>query len=304
MLRQGNCVKENIADAVLTLQADPNESFLIKGIYVEPDSADDYHVLRVDRKTVGVYRVYGKTGNHLGLPTAGILYKNIMEFLTARGINVTIPVAEGQQFVITKGAAASHVIVVYDVYDAADIRADMPNGSEAKEFTFMQYMDASSYPSTEGDVELDLSLSPAEFPDFPCGKVVPSRHTIDILGLVGCPVGHATDGTHYIVTDYLKMVKDRETLFDEDRNGLVFRHRRPINFGPQYHPIITQIGPCVPIELDEGHIPLADPLIFDPALNFVSGEELLVYLSFTSVGDPTLTAATIDLAAILHVKVE
>lgn len=302
MLIQGNCIKENLTDLTLTLYADTGKSYLVKGIFVLPDGADTYHILRVDRKTVGVYRVYGKAGNHLGHPAAGILSKNLMGWCTDNGINVSIPVAEGQRFILTKGNAASHVVVLYDVYSAGDIRADMPNGSEAKQFTFIQYMDAKTYPSVSGDVELNVSLSPAEFPDFPCGKVVPSKHTIELLGVVGCPCGDATDGSNYIVTDYVKFVKDRETLFSEDRDGLIFRNRRPINYGVQYHPDITQIGPCVPISVDEGHIPFADPLLFDPVLRFIAGEELLVYLTMTLVGSHTLEAGAIDLAAITRVR--
>lgn len=304
MLIQGNCVKEDYENATMTLQADPGESFLIKQVYVYANTGDTYHVWRVDRKTVGVYRVLGKTGSHLSHPQTGKVHKNLMEFLTAHGVNVSIPVAEGQQFAIAKGNLYSHVLIVYDIYSAGDIRADMPNGSESKEFTFIQYMDAGSYPSASGDVELNTSLSPAEFPDFPCGKVVPARHSIDVLGLVGCPVSDATDATNYMVTDYVKLVKDRETLFDEDRKGIPFRASQPSDAAVQYYETLSLIHACTTVQLGTDKWAIGDPLLFDPPLHFVSGEELLIYLTCRLIGSHTLTAAAIDLAAILKVTVE
>ncbi|GAI84882.1 unnamed protein product, partial [marine sediment metagenome] len=48
--------------------------------------------------------------------------------------------AEGQIFTVKRHSAAGYVIVRYDIYDAGDMLSTMPNGSDAKEFTFMQYM--------------------------------------------------------------------------------------------------------------------------------------------------------------------
>ncbi len=304
MLKRGNCVKEDTGNAVLTLEADTGESFLIKQIYVFPNTAAGYITLRVGRNTVGVYRIAGKTGNHLGYPTHGVIHRNLMEYLAEQNINVAIPVAEGQEFTITKANQYDHTIVVYDIYDAADMRSDMPNGSESREFTFLQYMDASSYPSASGDVELNVSLSPAEFPDFPCGRVVPAKHTIELLGLVGSPVGDATDASNYIVSDYVKLVKGRETLFDEDRKGIPFRCSQPSQAAVQYYETLSLIHSCVSISFTETIKALGNPLIFNPPLKFDSGEELLIYITFRLIGSHTLTAAAIDLAAVMKVTVE
>lgn len=301
MLRQVNAVKEDSDLSTLTLTADTGESFLIKTIYCFPNHTDGYAVLRVDRKTVGVYRTGGKTGNHLGHPSHGLIHRNLMEFLAGRDINVSIPVAEGQQFTITKQNQYSHYLVIYDIHDAGDIRADVANGTDSKVFTFIQYMDASSYPSASGDVELDVSLSPAEFPDFPCARTVPPRSTIKLLGLVGSPVADATDASNYIVSDYVKLIAERETLFDEDNNGLPFRASSPSEAEVQYYETLSLIHSCTSIDLTETIQALGDPLIFEPALEFQSGEELLIYIAFREIGSHTLTAGAIDLAAILQV---
>ena len=309
MLKYSNAAFEIAGLSTYDLTADIGESFLIRKITVFAPSTAGYLVLRVDRKTVGVYRTKGKSGNHLGHPQTGYLHKNLMETLHAFGINVSIPVAEGQTFTYEFTAGNGHVCSYYDVYDAGDIRADMPNGSESKEYMFIQYMNASSYPSASGNVLLDLSLSPAEFPDFPCGKNVPPRTKIDVLGLVGSPVGDDTNSANYIVTDFVKLVKEREVLFDQRRRGFLFTGLRGTDGGTYWNNTFSPIGPCVPVAIvlyNQNAIQPSyqDPLIFDEPVHMLSGEELNVYITVREVGSHTLTAGAIDLAAILKVTVE
>jgi len=304
MLKQGNCVKRITASGGGDLQADAGESFLIRRLYCNPSGNDTYLTLRVDRKTVGVYRIGGRAGNHLSYPTEGNFKNNLTEFLEGNGINVTIPVAEGQIFTVSRYAETGAVIIVYDIFDAADMRADMPNGSDAKEYTFMQYMDSTDTLTASGDVTINTSLSPAEFPDFPCGKVVPARHTIEILGIAGSPVGDKTSGDNYFLSQYLKLVKDRETLFDEDRNGIPFFAKKPDEDEVMYRTTLSLIGDCVMNSYSQSHELLADPLLFQPALKFESGEELIVSVTMAETGAHTLTASIQSLAAIMNVKVE
>lgn len=309
MLKFSDATFEIAGLSTYDLTADTGESFLIKKITVFAPSDDGYLVLRVNRKTVGVYRTKGKSGNHLGHPQTGYLHKNLMEVLAGRGINVSIPVAEGETFTYEFTTGNGHVCTYYDVYDAGDIRGDMPNGSAAKEYLFIQYLDASSYPSASGDVLLDTSLSPSEFPDFPCGKTVPPRHKIDVLGLVGSPVGDDTDASNYIVTDFCKLVKEREVLFDQRRRGFLFTALRGTLATPVWNNTFSPIGPCVPVLTDfTGQAftqpSYQDPLIFDKPIGMLSGEELNVYITVRLVGSHTLTAGSIDLAMILKVTVE
>ena len=304
MLRQANCLKEIAGLTTGSLQADAGESFLIRGFYAPFPTQDGYATLRVDRKTVGVWRVQGKSGRHIDMPKPGYLHRNLQEFLTSHGVNLSIPVAEGQTFSYNYSAGNAHTVIVYDIHDAGDILATMPNGSESKEYTFIQYMDASSYPSASGDVHLDTSLSPSELVDFPCGKVVPANHKIKVLGFVGSPVGDATDASNYIVTDYCKILKDREVLFDDDRRGFPFRNGGLGAAQVEYTDNVSLIHACVPSVITTGKPTPGDPLLLDPPLEFVAGEELLIYLVFRLVGSHTLTAAAIDFASILNVVVE
>jgi len=304
MLRQANCVKRITASGGGDLQADAGESFLVRSIFCNPSSNDTYLTLRVDRKTVGVYRIGGRAGNHLSYYTEGNFKNNLMEYLARKNINVAIPVAEGQVFNVSRYAETGNVIIVYDIYDASDITAVMPNGSASKEYVFMQYMDGTDALIASGDVVIDVSLSPNEFPDFPCGKVVPARHTIEILGIVGSPVGDKTTGDNYFLSEYVKLVKDRETLFDEDRNGIPFFAKKPDEDEVLYRTELSLIGDCVMNSYSQSHELLADPLLFAPPLRFVSGEELNLTVRMALTGSHTLTASIMSLAAILSVKVE
>ena len=306
MLRQGNCVKRFTAISTDKLEANAGESFLIRAIYVAPETDNDYLVLKVDRKTVGVYRIYGKSGNHLDRINLGYTHKNLMEFLLSKDINCSIPVAEGQSFTVSSVGTSPVVVILYDTYDAGDVRADMFNGTESKEYMFIQYMDTSDTVDATETVELDTSLSPAEFPDFPCGKSVPANTEIDIVGLVGSPSGTGDFAANYIGTSYLKMVKEREVLFDEDRNGIPFFYA-PNETTSDYSAEFTLIAPCVNVRPFTESVslvhdaPLGDPLMFQPALNFKAGEELLMYLSFIKVGTSTF-GDKIDIAAIMNIK--
>ena len=304
MLIQGNCVKRITASGGGDLVVPAGKSYLVRLIYVEPSANDTFLTLRVDRKTVGAYRIGGKSGNHLSFLTEGNIKRNLMEFLTNKNVNVSIPVAEGQTFNVSRYAETGEVVLVYDKYDAADIRADMPNGSEAREYIFMQYMNNSATKAVSGDLLLDESNSPAEFPDFPCSAVVPARHKIDIIGLAGHPTCHKTSGDNYILSSFVKMIKDRETLFDEDRAGIIFRAKKPSEDKTMYRIDFSLIGACVMSSYSQSDEISADPFMFTPVLHFESGEELLVYVTFELTGSDTLAVDTVDLAAIMKVTVE
>jgi len=307
MLKQGNCVKRFTAVSTDVLSAKAGESLLIRGLYVDPETDNDYLLLKTDRKTVGVYRIYGRSGNHLGVMNNGYINKNLMAFLASKGIDCSIPVSEGQSFSVSSAGTSPVVIIVYDVYDAGDITSAMPNGTDSKEYLFVQYMDTTETIDSSKTVHLDTSLSPAEYPDFPCGKVVPANTEIEILGLAGCPCGDGFAANTYIGSSFVKLVKERETLFDEDRNGIPFLYQWNALAGA-YLAKYSLIGSCTPFLVYDGGMGLTynvthgDPLMFDPALKFSSGEELLVHMSFILEGTRTLPAGTIDLAAIMRVK--
>lgn len=305
MLRQANAIKRIATGTAFSLQADAGESFLIRCIYAGHTAlAAGYPVLRVDRKTVGCFRGGAIGVSHLGSPDDTFIVHNLMKWLSEHGVNVSIPIAEGQTFTIDRSGNTGDVTVVYDIYDAGDINAVMPNGSDAKEFTFIQYMTAAAALEKVGDHLLEVSLSPAEFPDFPCGKAVPARHTIELLGLVGHPVSNGDAGTGHTTSQFLKLVKERETLFDEDRNGIPFIAAENTTTTAVYKTEMSLIGDCVQVGADLSDPSDGVPLLFDPPLKFASGEELQIYLTCSYAASGSIAVGEVRVAAILRVVIE
>lgn len=299
-----NCVKRAETTKEFSLSADTGESFLIKLIIFADALTTGYPVFRVDRKTVGCYRGGTHGVSHLGYLLDAYLGYNLMDYLSNKGINLTIPIAEGQRFTVDRAGNTGAVVAVYDIYDAGDITANMLNGSGSNEYNFLQYITASAALDSVGDHLLDVSLSPAEFPDFPCGQVVPARHTIEILGLVGQPVCQGGVDPAFSATQYVKLIKDREVLFDEDRAGLPFMAITNVTSAKEYKTEFSLIGDCVNVATGLSDPSVGLPLLFDTPLRFVSGEELLVYLTVSLGTGGTLAAADVRLAAIMNVKVE
>lgn len=302
MLRQANKVKRIIASGGGDLTAPSGKSFMVKRIECVPAANHTYLTLSVDRVTVAIYRVKGRAGNHLSSIILGYIAKNIMDFLTEKGVNVQIPIATGQTLNVSHYAEAGNNIIVYDEYDEGDIRADMPNGSNATEYNFLQYMSTSETPTASQDVLLDVSLSPAEFPDFPCGKAVPANHRITLLGLVGHPFTTGAAGPNAWGTSFLKLIKDREVLFDEDRNGIPFDGQDSLATADAYMSNFSLIGSCTPALFDTAVQAFGLPLMFTPPLVFEPGQELLAYLSGVMTTAAAWEESMVDMAAVLKVE--
>ena len=130
------------------------------------------------------------------------------------------------------------------------------------------------------------------------------------MGLVGSPFVDMDAAPDYMTTDYVKLIKDREVLFDEDRNGIPFRSASKSGIGMFYDCTLSLIGPCVSVDPNNNDANAStpayqEPLYFDEPLHFLSGEELGVFITVRIAGSgTTLPAGTIDLAAILKVMTE
>ncbi len=302
MLLQANKVKRITASGGGDLSAVAGRSLLVRAIYCIASASDTYLTIRVDRVTVAIYRVKGRAGNHLSPMLVGYVSQNMMSFLQSRGINVTIPIAEGQTLNVARYAQTGNVIIVYDEYDAGDIRADMPNGSASKEYVFMQYMSTSETPTASQDILLDTSLSPAEFPDFPAGKVVPANHEITLLGIAAHPFTTGDTGPNAWGTSFVKLLKEREVLFDDDRNGIPFDGQDSGATADAYMCNFSLIGPGTPVLLDSAVQVIGDPLLFDPPIVFTEGAELNIYLTGVMTTAAAWEETMVDFAAILAVK--
>ena len=293
-LKALNQVKTQKGATVLTLTADPGEAFLAKGIKIY-SAAGTYVTLKIEKSTVGYLRVDPAYGNHLAFPRARslagaldtLLPKNLLDLLFELGIFKGYPIAEGESLIISGAEGAADIkSVLYDIHEPADIKNTDPNGSKSLEYFMISYGDTGAAISAAGDALLDNPLCPAEFPAFPFGKEVPSKYEILLHGIAASEFAlvNATPALA-IYTQYLKLIKDREVLMDEDRNGILFDFSNVtvaagsfVGGGQSHVGAFTHIDPRPPLLFP-------DPLLFD------EGDELNAYLTIAEPVDAsTITA--------------
>ncbi|RLC84236.1 MAG: hypothetical protein DRI93_03265 [Aquificota bacterium] len=226
--------------------------------------------------------------------------KTILGLLWEKGIFKGYPVATGQTFKIS-GAKQSGAIqlVIYEVHDEEDITPDMQNGTEATEYVFLNYGNCGANVNKDGDTLYNTPKSPAQFPDFPFGKVVDPKKEITIFGVCASDFApKENDGTNYCYTKYLKFIRGRKTLFDEDLNGLLL-----------YAPFATALGNMDMV--GEGQsiignysdVDMKEPLFFPTPLVYGPGEELNIYLTTVKGGNgQNISTLEHEIALIERVK--
>ena len=302
MIRQANCIKRGLVTSALSLEARANESLLVRAIFITTITTAGYLAVKIDNVSVGFWRRMGKRGNELGGIRSGYVGYNLMDLLVKRGLPFSLPIAEGQTLNLSAGDGAGSYQILYDIYDAGDIRPDMPNGTDAKTFAFMQYLRESAVLTASGDMLLDTSITPAEFPDFPAGRSVPANMEIKLHGIHGCPVADYTSGSNGFYSTYLKLVRERTVLFDEDRLGIQFLGNSGATGAADYQTAESLIGSGGEVVGAVAADKIQEPYWFDPPLVFGSGEELLIYMSFVKVGTHTMAADLSDIGLILEVN--
>ena len=220
----------------------------------------------------------------------------ILKFLAAKGIFTGYPVATGEKFKITGAAQALAIqIVIYEIWDGEDVKNTEDNGSKAKNYFFINYGRPAASVTTSTDTIYDTVQSPAEFPAFPFNRTVPPKTQIDILGICASEISLAGDAiTKYNYTKFLKMIFEREILFDEDRNGILFEGLTP----PDVVTLLS-IGEGSSLIGYYSSIDAKEPFMPPTPLTFKEGDELNIYATteIASTG-ATITAARLEIALI------
>jgi hypothetical protein len=282
-IRQPYMIKSNwpTATSTLTLTAKPAESIRIKDLRFGALASGGFAECLIDRLSVGFWYIGDINANHLEQWSLATDHGNVFKRLVDLGIHNGYPLSEGQTFTVQPRVAGTEVIghIVYEIGDADQFKQEDQNGTKSKQFVFLNYgtnsdaIDAGSYGN------LDTSRNPAEYPAFPFGDTVPAKHRIEILGIL---LMHWKDAQGNLNPNYshLRLIKDRVTLFDEDRAGIPVREG--MGFGSW--------GPCRQVKSDIELFP--EPLVFEP------GDELIVQME---AGDKDIPESGIYLAAIERV---
>ncbi|UYL65031.1 MAG: hypothetical protein QIT45_gp18 [Methanophagales virus PBV266] len=282
------------ADTAVELTAKTGESLLIKDVIIS-GSNDEYVLLEVEKTTVGFFRVDGHVlGSHLPINRTNTKACDrytgfradasitLISYMIRKGWMRGYPVAEGQTFRVkpfTSGKLLNDVIIVYEKYDAGDIKATDLNGSEAKEYIFVNYGRPSQSIKSAKDYDVNTCVTTEEFPDFPYSDAVPSKATIDILGILGSEVIDYDDASNYVYTKFLKMFKGRTCLFDKDKQGLPF-------YAPTFSGITagTYIGRGFSVIGNYSSKDRREAFVPPSPLSFKAGDEVKVFITAGAEG--------------------
>ncbi|UYL65034.1 MAG: hypothetical protein OBKJMPBA_00002 [Methanophagales virus PBV304] len=298
------------ADTAVELTAKTGESLLVKDVIIN-GSNDEYVLLEVEKTTVGFFRVDGHVlGSHLPVNRTNTkachFYTGfradasitLISYMIKKGWMRGYPVAEGQTFRVkpfTSGKKLNDVIIVYEKYDAGDIKATDFNGSEAKEYVFVNYGRVSQSIKNAKDYDVNTCVTTEEFPDFPFSENVPSKATIDILGILGSEVIDYDNASNYVYTKFLKMFKGRTCLFDRDKQGLPFYAEAfsGISAGTYIGRGFSVIGNYTSKDRREPFVPPA-------LLSFKAGDEVKVFI--TAGGEGSTAEITAKYAEIAFIE--
>jgi len=293
-----------------TLKADTGESLLVKDILTIGNTCD-YITISIDRDTVGFFRAEKHTLNsHLyssrlagKVEFSGLLSaksKTLLSLMVERGYFKGFPIAEGQKLIITPypdSGKIDKIVVIYEKYDAGDIKKEDVNGSEAKEYVYIVYGRISEEVKEAGEYVYDVMVNPEEFADFPFERECPAKTEIELLGITGWEAISVADASNYTYTKYLKLFKGRKMLFDSEKKGLPIYHW-------YWSGLSGQVGGQAFGVL--GQYTVKDyrlPLLFDTPVKFSSGEELRLILEVGAEGDGNaFSEEFLELGLILRTK--
>ena len=216
-------IKREEQASELTLTTEPGQSILVKDVLFDEGSEAAPGEVFVDRSSVLWVENTGVDGRY-PLKANKARHPSLVRYLQTKGIHTEIPVAEGQTLTVKTGMAIGAIEVIYELHKAGDITKDMPNGTNWKEWTFVNWGKFSGNVSPTAWHTYDVSMNPGPYPDFPFGAVVPSKVEVDLLGLL---LRLAERNTYtgstdtYARTAYLKLVKGTDVLFDNDLYGFL-----------------------------------------------------------------------------------
>ncbi len=295
MLKRVGMVQKSIGTATLSLTMEAGQSCRVRDIFWhDPDNAAEDLKVKVDRKTLLHFSVPATwhllSSNHQG--TIGSMMEEFKKF----GLFPEIPVAEGQVLTITGATANDFLELVYDLYEAGDIKSTDFNGTDSADYRMFQVISNSIAPTETGDEPLDASDLDPVFIDFPADKVVPPNTRILLRGLFGSPVSKGDGANQDQYSSHIKFLKDREDIFDKDLTGFLYR-------GDVSHTAASTIYAADASRLDK---PIAlNParvIVFDDPIVFEAGAELNVLATIVeTTGAADIAIGGIKLGMILDI---
>lgn len=211
----------------VSLTPPPGKAYKVKNILISNLVGDA--TIKVEKTVIGFFNkqiagFYDILASHIEFPIYGLRQKTIIERLAEKGIDISIPVAEGETFVIEFTAAPDYGVIIYEVYDAGDIKNTDINGSASDHYIYLSYGQPAASVAVSGYVELTKPMNPAQFPDFPFGQPVPAGKVIKMHAILAVDWGYNSytgAANHQSISKYLRLLKETKGLFDNDLIGFV-----------------------------------------------------------------------------------
>jgi len=217
-IKQRLMCKHEWTGPTLTLKPDVGEAFIVEEICVDNTTPTEFTRVLVDRVMLAYLSTYNMYVNQFWIGRDRGILTQLMRLLFDKGIFTGFPIAEGQEMTVDfTGSGSPYARVFYQVWDAADIKPQMENGTKALEYLHFNYGTNTDEATAATTATIDKCLSPIEFPDFPFGAIVPPKTEIDIIGFMVSPYRKAAYMGDCL--RWLRFIKDREVLFDSDRLG-------------------------------------------------------------------------------------
>ena len=252
--------------------------------------------------TIGINELDGAATEHANVVKYGSIPvpQTLLALLGKLGHFKGYPIGEGQKLTLSRVKQADCLqMLIYEIHDAGDIKPTDQNGSDTKEYLFINYGRVAAAITTSVSTIFSVVKSVPQFPDFPFGKDVPAKTEIDILGILFSDVVDDRGSDDTMNTDYLKLIRGRETMFDEDKNGVLVKGLiGTIDGEAQFARGYSLIGNYSSID---GKL----PMLFDPPLTFTPGEELGIYITTTagdSQANSDLAVADLEIGLIERVR--
>ena len=222
---------------------------------------------------------------------------SVLEVAQDLGLIDPIPVASGELLRVAGLGAGVSVLMVYDLYDAGDVKAEEPNGSACKKYQLLQVVSNSAALAATGTAPLNRSDISAAFPAFPGGAVVPGNTKMTLKALFGAPVQLGSGAANVYYTTRLHMVSDQVDIDN------ILRLGRPYTGSVAYVTAALAYASVVGnLELGANYIrPRLN--VLDPYMTFTDGDDMTVNCDVTVTGGAGVSIGEIKLGLLFDVEV-
>ena len=156
--------------------------------------------------------------------------RTLMKALQEAGLAFTYPVAQGEEFSLTPASGTISGYLVYQLFDGGDVKNTEVNGSASDHYIFLNYGRPSASITPPGYADVNYTIDPNPFPNFPFGEPVLAGVKILIHGFLINPWGYnsyAGSADHTAKLSKIKVLENTKVLFDPDMAGIKVQSPAP-----------------------------------------------------------------------------